>query len=233
MWLQNKKISCHHGNIQFENQLKPVIDLLKTNQIDIIEIDFVCYQNQYISSHDYTLDNITKGSTLEEWVDVIMKFNKILWIDLKDTTFGIFFNSNRLDIPLLFNKLDLLKLKYPNLNQHILIGCQYVSSYQQLLSHDNYTILTDLPQDYAYVLNYLTPFLFKSTLNDYIKTWIQNYTYGDIMALDKSFFNNLDELTTLLDTITASIVILYNFEKGDVIPNIKGKHVIIQYNFKN
>jgi hypothetical protein len=245
--LKNAKISCHHGHIQFENQLQPMINLIKNNNMDskhskksveshifdIIEIDFVCYQNEYISSHDYILDNINKGSKLEDWVDLIIKYNKMLWIDLKDTTSSLFINTSQLNIPLLLQKLNLLKLKYLNLNQHILLGCQYQMGYQQLLSYQHdYTVLTDLPQDYAYVLNYLTPSLFKSTINDYIKTWIQNNTYNDILALDVSFFNNLDEVKTFIDSTTSSVVILYNFEKGYKLPlTFYNKQIIIQYNF--
>lgn len=228
-FLQNVHISCHHGIINKENQLEPVKQLLsKPNDIDMIEIDFVCVNNNYISSHDYDQDQIKLGSTLDEWVDLIMLYDKILWIDLKDNFSSLFLWTSQLNIQLLINKLNKLRLKYHHLNDHILLGCQYMNGYHQLRDyHGDYTLITDLPHTTLYVIDYITPWFLKPTLNDIINKFID--INDNIIAIDKSFYNHLDDLISLINKSSCQYVILYNFEQGDIIP-ICHKNLIIQYN---
>jgi hypothetical protein len=226
MFLYHAYKSCHHGHCQKENQLDAVKTI--TKHYDMIEIDFVYFNNQYISSHDYDVDTIKNGSTLEEWIEYIILHNKILWIDLKDTNLNIFTYSTQLNIPHLINILDLLSLKYQNLKQHIILGCQFTNGYKQLLNeqHD-YVVINDLPKDYMYALKYILPLTFVNMLTKYV---IQNDS--NIVAIDKSYFNTLEVLQQFIDDCTSSIIIIYNFEEGNITPESVDKHIIIQYNYK-
>ena len=106
------KVSCHHGDINNPNQLFYVEKLIERENdfIDIYEIDFVMFKNKVVSSHDYDIDMIYKGTELIKWIDlIIIKNNKILWIDIKENL-SIFCNSyNQFNIYLFFKELELIR----------------------------------------------------------------------------------------------------------------------------
>lgn len=228
--LKFAEISCHHGSQKLENNLPTTIDILKKHkEIDIIEIDFVFHDNQYISAHD--LDHLEHGSSLELWIDEIMKRDKILWIDLKDTQLSFFINSyTTIDVERLFEILHELHLKYKSLAQHILIGCQFIHVYEKLIQQDTFAIIQDLPRDKMYVLDAITPNQYITSLSDVVKTSILEDHHHDIIAIDKKFFTS-EILLSLLTDIDAKIIILYNFQQGDEIPYIKNKKIIYQYDY--
>jgi hypothetical protein len=228
--LKFAKISCHHGSQKLENNLHLSIDVLKKHkEIDIIEIDFVFHDNQYISAHD--LDHLEHGSSLELWIDEIMARDKILWIDLKDTQLSFFINSyTSINVERLFEILTKLHLKYKFLHRHILIGCQFIHVYEKLIQQDIFTIIQDLPRDKMYVLDAITPNQYITSLSDVVKTSIIEDHHHDIIAIDKKFFT-ADYLLSLLTQIDAKIIILYNFQLDDEIPYVENKKIIYQYDY--
>jgi hypothetical protein len=229
MFLYNAFISCHHGHGHKENHLESVKTL--TQHYDIIEIDFVYMNNQYISAHDYDDDQIKQGSLLEEWIDFIMVNKKILWIDLKDLNINVITYSTTLNITALINILDLKSLKYPQLKEHILIGCQFINGYNQLVNTKHrYVVINDLPKDYMYALKTIIPSFCQSLINLLTSYVIQNQ--NEIIALDQSFFNK-DRLEQFINDCTASIIIVYNYNLNDEVPKSNKKHLIIQYNVYN
>ena len=219
------KVSCHHGMMGFENQLEPAKQL---TDYDMIEIDFI-YNGQYISSHDYDEESINKGSSLEGWIDFIMEKNKILWINLKDDNISIFLPQlSNLNIKELFNILDDCLLKYPSLNQHIIIGCQYHTIYEQLCHNKNYIVIRDLPRDTFYVMDMLTPHF----LSEEVKLLMQDEIVKDvgdakIIAIDHRFFTNT--LTEFINHCTAHIIIIYTVDRSFNI--LTNKHIIYQYDY--
>ncbi len=222
--LKKANKSCHHGKSSHQNQLEHVKTLI---DYDIIEIDFVCYNNQYISSHDYDESSINKGNLLKDWIDFVMINDKILWIDLKDDHISIFLPQlSKLNVKLLIDELD----TYNNINQHIIISCQYHTIYEQLLNlSSSYTIMRDLPTDTFYIIDMLTPDFLMPHTKEFMMTEIMN-DIGDasIIAIDQSFFT-LDTLTLLINQCLANIIIVYTLDHPIKIQT--DKHIIYQYNY--
>lgn len=217
--------SCHHGKLGYENQLK-YAQLL--TDYDIIEIDFVYYNNQYVSSHDYEEENINKGSLLKNWIDFVIENDKVLWIDLKDDNISVFLPQlSKLNVNALIDTLD--KLNYKNLDQFIIISCQYHNIYEQLLNLSSYTIMRDLPKDILYVMDMLIPEFLNYHTKELIITEIEN-DVGDasIIAIDQQFFT-VDELSIFVNQCLAKIIIIYTFESPIILKS--DKHIIYQYNY--
>jgi len=231
--------SCHHGSQKLENNLLATIQVLNQyTNIDIIEIDFIFHNNEYISAHD--VEQVKYGSKLVEWVDEIMKRDKILWLDLKDTQLSFFINSySSLNVDILFNILNNLNKKYKFLTQHILIGCQYIHVYEQLIKQSKFTIIRDLPRDKIYVLDAITPNQYLTNLEDIVYNSIIEdcnninnniNNINNIIAIDKKFFTK-EGLINLLKNINSNIIIVYNFQQTDEIPFIHNKKIIYQYDY--
>ena len=224
--LLSVKTSCHHGNSDYENQLEPATRL---KNYDMIEIDFV-YQNNYISSHDY--DQISKGSLLKDWIDFVIKNNKILWIDLKDDNISIFLPQfSKLNINELINQLNQYKLIYNNLEEYILISCQYHNIYEQLIALQScYTIIRDLPKDTFYVMDILIPeFLTAQAKLLMAPEIILDVGDSKVVAIDQSFYTD-ESLLAFINECGANIIIVYTYDRLMTINT--SKHIIYQYNFK-
>lgn len=222
--------SCHHGSQIIENNLNSTINILKKHVIDIIEIDFVFVDNQFISAHDY--DDVKNGSPLEDWIEEIMKRDLILWIDLKDSYTSFFINSlTRLSITHLFILLHKLQLKYKNLHLHIIIGCQYIHAYQELLKQNIFTIIHDLPKDTMYFIENFIPNQYINSLQDIVTASIlRDSENSEFVAIDRKFFTE-QGLIEILNNINAKIIIVYNYNFNDQLHYIKNKHIIHQFNY--
>jgi hypothetical protein len=222
--------SCHHGSQVIENHLKSTIDTLKKYPVDIIEIDFVFINNQFISAHDY--DDIKNGSSLEDWIEEIMKRDLILWIDLKDSSMSFFINSlTRLSIKHLFVLLHNLQLKYKNLHLHLIIGCQYIHAYEELIKQDTFTIIHDLPRDNIYFLENFIPNQYINSLqNIATMSILEDSQNSQLIAIDRKFFTE-QGLMEILNLVTAEIIIIYNYNYSDQLHYIKNKHIIHQFNY--
>lgn len=220
--LKSAKYSSHHG---VDNQLQETMKLLDQNpNIDMLEIDFVCINDEYISSHDYSDENVSKGSKLEDWVNEIVKRNKVLWLDLKDETVSIFFNLSKLNMTALGVKLFQLYSKYPQVLDLVMVGCQYSYAYNNLISMNlPFKIVNDLPKDTAYVADYVSANISQWLAGESVK--IVN---DDIVALDRKFFPDLKKV---VDELKAETIIIYNYEPEEEFVIETKKHVIYQFSF--
>lgn len=226
--------SAHHGCINHQNQLKSTLELLvKYPEIGIVEIDFVYHEFNFISSHDYTDENISLGSTLEEWLQHIIYMKKLLWIDIKDCILSILSDKFiEFDIIAFYKYLSKLEIEFPNLKDHLLISCQYSNTYEKLVKYNtDYIIVHDMPQDYAYALVKLRELDFiDSLIHEKIQSALKGIT--GIVSLDKIFFNNVDEITKFINTLETKTIIVYSYDLHDTnIPIVPGKHIIYQYNY--
>ena len=245
--LSKAKISAHHGAINRENELAPALMLIQKHpEIDMIEVDFVYHNGKFISSHNYDEDTICKGSELEAWLSEFIPLNKIIWIDIKDSTLSIFSeNFSKFDIDIFFNLLRLEKKKFAEtgilLENFILIGCQYEHLIDKIDSQNNdeFMIAYDIPRTYSYVAKTISPACMDNIVDQYVQEHseivLSEFPENkcNIICLDLSFFPNIDELINMLKKIdNISIVIIYSIELTDNINVIiPGKHIIVQYNY--
>ncbi len=219
--------SAHHGFINYENQLTPSLRLFSTHSdIDIIEIDFIYYQGDFISSYDYEEENIRKGSPLSTWIEYIIYNDKILWIDIKDSFFATFSdNFSVFDINAFFSYLQKLEIQYHNLKNSILIGSKSKYLHNKLLEFNvGYEIVYDMPQ--SNILDEFIPsFIIKSKLLEYLS----KLSELEIVCLDDSLFDDFNELTEFISIIPQKIIILYcyNILTTRILSN---KHIIYQLN---
>lgn len=227
--------SAHHGCINYENQLKPTLELFSRHpEIGLVEIDFVYHEGKFISSHDYEKDNIIMGSTLKKWVKHIIRLDKIMWVDIKDTTLSIIsYQFSEFDVYEFYRQLEELEIMFPTIRKHLLLSCQYTNTYEDLVKlNPGFTIINDMPQDQSYVLDKFMPLsLIKTFVHD--TTLSQLKGIKNIICLDKSFFMNGTELSQFIRQLDSDIVILYSYEIGETdLPVVEGKHIIYQYNYK-
>lgn len=227
--------SAHHGYINYENQLTPALKLFEREpDIGIIEIDFIYHNGGFISSHDYSNENIAKGSSLEQWIDYIIYNEKILWIDIKDCPLASISNDFSIfNTDAFYNYLDRVKIRFPNLKNYILIGCQYEYVYQQLLmKNTGYTLIHDMPQDYAYLLDTFLPlFIIKSYVQEKIMEDLQGKT--GIVCLDRTFFDDVNDLNNFISKLSQKIIIVYSYNLYERnLPKVDGKHIIHQFNYR-
>ena len=69
-----------HGNYNNENNLIDSIQIFdKYSQIDMIEIDVINENDNFLVAHDY---NNGGGTELNIWLITMIKLKKYIWIDL-------------------------------------------------------------------------------------------------------------------------------------------------------
>lgn len=227
-------VSAHHGCANRENQLLPTLNLLHQHpEIGMIEIDFVYHNKQFISSHDYSEENISLGSTLEEWIVAMIPLGKILWIDIKDTIASIpSADFIRFNVAKFYKHLERLEDKHPDLKHYILLSCQYINVLNRLVEMNHgYTIIHDVPGDYAYILYELFPL---SMIKSYVHYRMMKYLKdkSGIVCIDHIFFESFEELYEFILNLTQKVIVVYSYETFDSGKHtIPGKHVIYQYNY--
>lgn len=235
-----KSISAHHGDHIHENSLCHTLALLdKRKDIKYVEIDFVCWNDNYISSHDYNEDIVKNGSFLKEWLVALTKRNVVLWMDVKDVDYTIVGDLfSKVDGKLLFRILEETDFELQSigiyLKDWVFISSQYVHAQKRIIEANinKYTIAQDLPTFYAYALEWkYIPSYIRSHFKDDIKKIIFERTYCDVVCLDCSFFDTEEEIEDLFYGTKIGMVILYNLEGKQEITLEKRKKVIYQYNF--
>lgn len=226
--------SAHHGCINHENQLAPTLELFaKYPEVGLVEIDFIHYNGKFISSHDYEEESIALGSTLEQWIEHIISLDKMLWVDIKDTTLSIISSQfSEFDVACFYKHLIELEIKFPTIKKHILLSCQYMNTYENLVKlNPGYTIIYDMPKDYSYVLDRGLPLSFIKDIVHYA-TLCHLEGVDDIVCIDKSFFVDADELSKFIQQLTSKVIIVYSYELNETnLPIVNGKHIIYQYNY--
>lgn len=227
-------ISAHHGCINHENQLVPTLELFsKHPEIGLVEIDFIYHNGKFISSHDHEENNIKQGSTLKKWAKHIIRLDKIMWIDIKDTTLSIVSEHfSQFDVKRFYQHLLELEKLFPTIRKHLLLSCQYTKTYENVVAFNpGFTIIHDMPQDYSYVLDTIMPLAL-------IKKFVHNTTLfqlegvNNIICLDKIFFTDSRELSKFIEQLASKTIIVYSYELSEIdLPVVKDKHIIYQYNY--
>jgi len=238
----NTFISAHHGDHNHENSLAHTLELLdKRKEIKYVEIDFVCWNNNYVSSHDYNEEIISKGSSLREWLISLTKRKIVLWMDVKDVDYSIVGDVfSKVDGKLLFQILDEVETAlYANgiyLKDWIFISSQYVYAEKRIVNANinKYMIAKDLPTFYAYAFEWKNiPHGIQNLFKEEVKRVILEQRYCDVVCLDCSFFDTEQEVENLFVESKVGMVILYSLEGKEIIHLQKTKKVVYQYDFVN
>lgn len=228
-------LSAHHGDFKHQNELVHALKLLdEFPSVKYVEIDFVCWNGNYISSHDYDENTIKNGATLKEWLIELVKRNVVLWMDVKDTNTTILGDIfSQIDGELLFCILkDVSKtLLGIDLKEKIIISSQYVHAYERICraNEDKYTIAHDLPNFYSYVMESMkfNP-LFKSKIQKDISIMLGSLRERDVACIDCSFFETKEELIQVCSKTKVGLIILYSLNVlGEV--RLRGKKVVYQH----
>jgi hypothetical protein len=241
--------SCHHGHFTKQNNLKAAEHVLKTHkdEIDVMEIDFVHLDNDFVSSHDYNTENIKNGSPLLEWIKlVVLKYKKTLWIDLKShVDFIAFFCSDvrfKLDCRKFFEVLNGIRHKLKlRIETHIWISCQDREVHDCLV-HQNlntrWKIVNDIPFVYSYVCKYLLPLSAYPYIHDYVFKYFLVYDFGDdseIICIDQSFFPSTTKLLQFIEASNIPLgatIVLYTFKREQQVQlHLNGYNIIMQYDY--
>jgi hypothetical protein len=225
--------SAHHGYINYENQLPPFKGFFQRYpDVEIVEVDFVYSNGKFISAHDYTEATVKLGSELEEWIRYIVRHNKIMWIDVKDTMWSVISNRfSSFNVEAFYKTLDDISTRVPNVSSHVLISCQYTNTYNRLVAmRSNYTIIHDMPQDFAYALN---DFLPRWLIKSYVQRAIVEALRGvdGIVCLDSIFFSSTLELNGFIQDLTQKRVIVYSYPLNETNTPTSSKQIFVQFDY--
>lgn len=238
------KISCHSGNTKYKNNLSETIKILdKYPIIDMVDIDVLYKDNEFVVSHDY-FDTNEKHS-LVEWIEVLIGYNKMIWLDLKDTFSSeisiVFTEFNFEEFEQLLQSLskDYFQ-KGIKLSDYIILGiqCQGISRHIKLFdSLKQYIQVQDLPYIKYYMYKKIIPKRYHYRYNQYVQRKILEKieNVDNVIGLDSTFFNNEYELNYIINRIKSNIIIVYFDKVFDykIYENKTNKHIILQYDFFN
>lgn len=253
--------SCHHGHARFENNLHHAVRVMNTqSEIRVLEIDFVHVGDDFISSHDYKAENVESGSSIAEWVEeVIIKRDKILWIDIKSHIDPIAFMFVCCDMRFKFDCRHLFKVLATlcnktrrRLQDNVWLSCQDSEVQESLLRLNRtlkgnlkWTIVTDMPFVYSYACKYLNEWLplgLSTRIHDYVVSYFLDYDFGGvttgftdvIVCIDHTFFPSDASLIQFVENSTippGAIIVLYTYERTHPRIKIMGYEVIMQYDY--
>lgn len=242
--------SCHHGDVQCQNNLLQALQVIQSHEkIKVMEIDFVQVGEDFVSSHDYKPESIANGSPLSEWIDkVVLKNQKILWIDIKSHLDVFAFTCCdvrfKFDCRQLFRVLaQLCNTTKQQLQSRVWLSCQDSVVRDTLLSLNNrlkqrhrWIIMADIPFVYSYACKYLLPFSASDWIHNYVFSHFVTYDFSQspVICIDRSFFPSDNRLIEFIEnsTITpGTTLILYTFESGHPPIEVLGYNIIMQYDF--
>lgn len=240
------RVSCHHGDSRDQNNLVSARRILHENpEIDIMEIDFVFYNNDLVSSHDYSAHGILHGSSLREWIEmVILRHKKILWIDMKpDLSIGSFlWPSVKEEVSCLFTILRSFKRDIDN---SLIITSQDPAITEEIAGNTPVDIkwrqtAADIPNLSSYFWQFiLSPGLQGWNDDSVYKYFANEYDFSpySIVAIDKSFFgHNIDRVIRFITESNigqGTTVILYNFKKGAPVIRSEYCNIVMQYDYSS
>lgn len=220
----------------------------------------VTYDQDVISSHDYTITSVSQGSTLFDWIHFVIYIERrVLWLDVKENQ--VYTHSmchgytEKFNVALFFETLDRCRKFFQlardgasvsadpiDISQYILIGCQDAELAQTLRRYNTgpYHMIMDLPRANYYVWQTVLPsFLQQWFLNGAVQDSINKTDFreigpGDWVALDMSFFETHEELREFI--IQSPIprdchLIIYTAKGRDIPIEIEGYHIIMQYDY--
>lgn len=248
--LRTSRISCHHGDSHNQNNLPAAVNIMRAyGEIDVIEIDFVHYGDDIISSHDYTALNILRGAPLLEWIaTVVVAAQRVLWIDLKP-------------------RLDLIEVLLPGTNYaekealclfarlkeatslygasvimpRIIVSSQDPVIVDEVGRHniDGWQTLADIPLLSSYIWQEILPFGLQPWLNDSVESHFRehyDFTHHNTVAIDCGFFErNVSRVLRFVEAcrlLPDTILILYNVRNSEPpIEHPRYTNIITQYDF--
>lgn len=248
------KISNHHGDVNAPNQLEQAkaVHQKYGHEIDIYEVDFVSFHDTIVSAHDYDLDKVALGSTLEEWIAYfVLEQRKVLWLDVKENL-AIYVHAcgfAQFNCPALFAILeqqrDALQRVDPTLDlvNHIILGCQEDNLHARLKQacggnplHQPWHMILDAPTVWSYVLQYVTPECLKPRLRDTICEEFKHSTYREysVISIDQSFFADREDIVQFIKELkvdTRMMIILNSFPRHYEPIVIPGYYIVMQYDY--
>lgn len=251
------RISNHHGDSQRENHLPSARAVLEAHpEIDIVEIDFVCHNEQYISMHDYTALGLLEGSHLTEWIDlVVVQRGLMLWVDLKPRwdLVSMLCDTSEAETLCLMRYLDALRNSHltrmppRDIRHSVLLASQdYTLSralgrFNSLLPPDRrWCISEDVPFVGSYILQWVLPYGWQNTLNEAVRRRFAAYdfSHATVVSIDALFFEYdvalLGEFIRGNATLRPETwIILYSFDREKQAHPITldgYPHIITQYN---
>src|ERR1700744_684801 len=205
---QQVRISAHHGDVERPNQLKAARRVLRQNpEIQCLEIDFVSFQGEIVSSHDYALEAIEQGAPLLQWMRLCAEKQLVLWIDVKQNEW-FYFNAmyGEFDVALFFEKLKesrrlLQRELQVDMRDWVWIGCQNCALRDAIHAKNRrakhrWHLVLDLPFIKSYVYKALLPRCMPRTLARLAEEEIYNsdYEHYKVLSLDQVFFATHDML---------------------------------------
>lgn len=246
--------SCHHGDAECQNNLSQAKQVMRCyNEIRVMEIDFVQVGEDFVSSHDYKAENIQQGSSLREWIDlVVLRAKKVLWIDLKShvdvLTLACCCGGDirfKFDCRQLFRVLaKLCNETKQHLQKRIWLSCQDSEVRDTLIRYNNklkachqWMIITDIPFVYSYACKYLLPFSSYECIHNYVFTHFITYDFSEspIICIDHSFFPSDNKIIQFIENSTilpGSTILLYTFTDRDHPPiKVLGYKIIMQFDY--
>lgn len=243
--------SCHHGDVTQPNQLGPARAVLRRyGEIDVVEVDFISFRGEIVSAHDYALEQIERGATLQAWVDlVVVQHRKVLWLDVKENCWWYCnwmygqFDARALFRTLRRLRVQLLRASPPlDLHHYIWIGCQQLALRDTLVRMNRwhkhrFTLMLDAPTLWGYVAQRLLPYdcarpLLSAWLADELRH--TDRTPFDVLSIDQSFFASDAELTRFLASLrlrAGTRVVLNSYARRVAPLRVPGVQVIMQYDY--
>ncbi len=242
--------SCHHGDATQPNELEPARAVLaRFAEIDVVEVDFVSFRGDIVSAHDYALDQIERGATLEQWVQlVVVEQRRVLWLDVKENCWWYCnWMYGQFETRALFRRLRhlraaLLAEHQIDLRHYCWIGCQQLALRDTLIRMNRwprhqFTLMLDAPTLWGYVAQYCAPYDFARPL---LSAWLADELrhtdrapYG-VLSVDQSFFATDGELVRFLRSLRlaqGSRVVLNSYPRSQAPLRVPGVQVIMQYDY--
>lgn len=242
------RISAHHGLLSRPNELKAAKRLCQQRkEIDCLEIDFVTFRGEIISSHDYDEQTIARGSPLGEWLEYVATHQLVLWIDVKQNEW-FYFNGmyGTFDVHLFFQALRearrfIWKEYQVNITHYVWIGCQNCLLREALQEANGklknpWQLVLDLPFVKSYVYKALLPTCMASTLARLAEEEILNSPYKrfPIISIDRDFFSDEETLIDFLRELRlkrGTRVILNSFPRSVKPIEVNGLDIVMQYDY--
>ncbi len=251
------RISNHHGDSHRENHLPSARAVIEAHpEIDIVEIDFVSHNGQYVSMHDYSVLGLLEGSLLIDWVElVVVQHARMLWIDVKPKwdIVSILCDTAEAETVSLMRHLDQLRVIYMARQQpRDLRHSVFLASQDATMSHALRRFNSLLPQERRWCISEDVPFLgtyilqrvlsygWQDTLNRAVQERFAHYdfSHATVVSIDALFFDY--NVTAMCEFIRANgtlrpetWIILYSFERSQLPEPVTLEgypHIITQYN---
>ena len=253
--------SCHHGHARYENNLYHAIRVMNTQtEIKVMGIDFIHVGDDFVSSHDYSTENIENGASLGEWVEeVIIRRDKILWLDLKSHVDPIAIMCVCCDMRFKFDCRHLFKVLATlcnktkrRLQDKIWLSCQDKEVRDSLVRFNTrlkgslrWNVVTDIPFVNNYACKYLNDWLpinAYALIYSYVVSYFLEYDFTDastgftdlVVCIDQCFFPCDSTLTKFIEESSippGATILLYTYERTHPSIRIMGYNIIMQYDY--